>query len=418
MDAEIISIGDELTSGQRLDTNSQWLSERLGEVGIRVLYHTTVADDLDANVRVFRAAAERADVVIASGGLGPTADDLTREVLAQLSGTELVLHEDVVEHIRGLFARFGREMPDRNRAQALFPAGSEIIPNPTGTAPGIALEVPRAGRTASRVFALPGVPSEMFRMWNDTVRPALVKLSGAPQVIRHRRIKCFGLSESELEGRLPDLIRRGRTPSVGITVSAATITLRITSHGASDAECRAMAEPTVATIYECLGNVVFGEEDDELEDVVVRLLGQRGLSLATVEWGTGGLVSERLHEAAEQGDNFLGGLVVPNQAALTRLLGVPAELVIQHSPVSAEVVEAMARGCRERLGADLALAVSQFPPVAERGTTPQRLFVALAGADGVITRSAPHFGSPDILKTRAAKQALNLVRLSLLEAPA
>jgi nicotinamide-nucleotide amidase len=416
MDAEVIAIGDELTSGQRLDTNSQWLSERLGEIGIRVVYHTTVADDLAANVNVFRAAAERADVVVASGGLGPTADDLTREVLAQLTGTELVLHEHIVEHIRGLFARFGRDMPEQNKAQAMFPVGSRIIPNPTGTAPGIALDVPRAGREPCRLFALPGVPSEMFRMWEETVRPELVRISGAPQVIRHRRIKCFGLSESELEGRLPDLIRRGRVPSVGITVSAATITLRITTLGASDEACRAAAEPTVRMIYDCLGNVVFGEEEDEMENAVVRLLGQRGLSLATAEWGTGGLVADRLHEAAK-GDagNFLGGLVVPNQPALVKLLNVAPELVVEHSPVSGEVVEAMARGCREKVAADLGLAVSQFPELVARGTTPQRLFISLATASGVTTRSVPHFGTPDILKSRAAKQALNLVRLTLLD---
>ena len=414
MDAEVISIGDELTSGQRLDTNSQWLSERLGEIGIRVVYHTTVADDLEANLRVFREAADRAAVVIASGGLGPTADDLTREVLSRLTGSELVLHEDIVEHIRGLFARFGRTMPERNSVQAMFPAGSHVIPNPTGTAPGIALEVHRPGRDPSRLYALPGVPSEMFRMWDETVRPQLVACR-ALQVIRHRRIKCFGLSESELEGRLPDLIRRGRTPSVGITVSAATITLRITAQGASDAECRAAMEPTVATIYDCLGNVIFGEEDDELEDVVARLLTQRGLTLATVEWGTGGLVAERLHDAMPASGNFLGGMVVPNQTSLVRLLGVPADLVAQHSAVSGEVVEAMARGCRERTRADLALAVSQFPELVAAGTAPQRLFLALASASDVAIRSVPHFGSPDILKPRAAKQALNMVRLALLD---
>ena len=252
-------------------------------------------------------------------------------------------------------------------------------------------------------------------MWDETVRPQLVALSGAPQVIRHRRIKCFGLSESELEGRLPDLIRRGRTPSVGITVSAATITLRITAQGASDAECRAAMEPTVATIYDCLGNVIFGEEDDELEDVVARLLTQRGLTLATVEWGTGGLVAERLHDAMPASGNFLGGMVVPNQTSLVRLLGVPADLVAQHSAVSGEVVEAMARGCRERTRADLALAVSQFPELVAAGTAPQRLFLALASASDVAIRSVPHFGSPDILKPRAAKQALNMVRLALLD---
>jgi nicotinamide-nucleotide amidase len=416
MDAEIISIGDELTSGQRLDTNSQWLSERLGEIGIRVLYHTTVADDLTANVNVFRTATARADVVISTGGLGPTADDLTREVLAQLAGVELEMHDEIVEQIRALFARFGRDMPEKNKVQALFPRGSHIIPNPTGTAPGIAQQIARQGHEPCRVYALPGVPSEMFRMWEETVRPDLVRICGAPQVIRHRRIKCFGLSESELEGRLPDLIRRGRVPTVGITVSAATITLRITTQGASDEECRALAEPTVATIYDCLGEVVFGEEDDELEDAVLRLLRQHGLTLATAEWGTGGLLADRLHDAGNNEDeNYLGGLVVPNQASLVRLLRVDPALIAAHTPVSGEVVEAMARGCREQSGADLALAVSQFPAAIKKDQTPQRLFLSLATDKEVITRSVPHFGSPDILKARAAKQALNLVRLALLD---
>lgn len=415
MDAEVISIGDELTSGQRLDTNSQWLSERLAEVGIRVLYHTTVADDMAANLRVFREAAERADVVVASGGLGPTADDLTREVLAALAGTELELHQDIVEQIRALFARFGREMPEKNTVQALFPAGSRVIPNPTGTAPGIALDVPRAGREPCHLFALPGVPAEMFRMWAETVGPELARICGAPQVIRHRRIKCFGLSESELEGRLPDLIRRGRTPTVGITVSAATITLRITAQGASDAECQAAMEPTVKTIYDCLGNVVFGEEEDELEDAVARLLERRGLTLATAEWGTGGLVAHRLLDAKLGTENFLGGIVAPNQLALARLLNVPPDLVARHSPVSGEVVEAMASGCRQVWNTDLALAVSQFPVAAKKDTAPQRLFLALASGSEVTVRSVPHFGTPDILKIRAAKQALNMVRLFLLD---
>src|SRR5262245_50641969 len=156
MTAEVIAIGDELTSGQRLDTNSQWLAERLGELGVPVLFHTTVADDLAANVRVFKAAIDRADIVVASGGLGPTADDLTRDALAAATGTQLVLDEASLAHIRALFARRrNREMPPRNRVQAMFPEGSRPIPNPHGTAPGIAVAVPRPGRGPCHFFALP-----------------------------------------------------------------------------------------------------------------------------------------------------------------------------------------------------------------------------------------------------------------------
>src|SRR6186997_2405402 len=207
MRAEIIAIGDELTSGQRLDTNSQWLSQRLGELGIPVAFHTTVRDDLDDNVAAFRNAIERADVVVATGGLGPTADDLTREALAAAAGVELYEDAAALAHIRNLFARRKREMPERNKLQAQFPRGSRVVPNPEGTAPGIDLTVPRSCVPPCRVFALPGVPAELFTMWNDTVKPALVAAQPSSRIICHRRIKCFGVGESDLEAMLPDMIR-------------------------------------------------------------------------------------------------------------------------------------------------------------------------------------------------------------------
>ena len=193
MIAEVISIGDELTSGQRLDTNSRWISERLGELGIAVMYHTTVGDDLSANVDVFRSAIKRADVVVATGGLGPTADDLTREAIALATESELVLDERQLEHIRNLFTRRGREMPERNRLQAMFPVGSKPINNPNGTAPGIDLAVKKEGLLCCRLFALPGVPAEMFEMWQQSIAEAIQMLAPEPRVIRHRRIKCFGI---------------------------------------------------------------------------------------------------------------------------------------------------------------------------------------------------------------------------------
>ena len=275
MNAEIISIGDEIASGQLLDTNSQWLSQRLGELGIRVLYHTTVGDELDAGVDVFRQAIDRADVVVATGGLGPTADDLTREVLAQATGRGLVRDEEALTHIRQLFARRGWAMPEQNEVQAMLPEGSRLIPNPHGTAPGIAMDVPREGRSPCRLFALPGVPAEMVEMWEPSVAGALRSAGAGGRVIRHRLVKCFGAGESQIESMLPDLIRRGRIPRVGITASKTTIILRITAEGATDEECFAAVEPTVATIRQCLGELVFGEDEIELEDVVVRLLGER-----------------------------------------------------------------------------------------------------------------------------------------------
>ncbi len=455
--AEVISIGDELTSGQRLDTNSQWLSERLGVLGVRVVYHTTVADELEANVRVFRAAIERADIVVATGGLGPTADDLTREALAAAIGKELVLDPAALEHIERLFARRQRPMPERNRVQAMFPAGSRVIPNPEGTAPGIDVElsvaapssrrVPASLRDAEtrghgdagaiepaapqrcRIFALPGVPAEMKRMWEESVAPAIRAMFSTPRVICYRRIKCFGVGESDLEAMLPDLIRRGREPQVGITVSGATITLRIAATGETSAACYAAMEPTIATIHECLGDLVFGEEDDELQDAVIRLLAAAGNTLATAEWGTGGQIADWLSETSlplpfagevrgegESGSSlekrlpYLGGFILSSAAARAELLESSGELV----PTDDLLVSALAIACRNRFSADYALAVGELPPPDPIAAIPPRFHYAVATPTGVRARSSPFTGPADILKLRAAKQALNLVRLELL----
>lgn len=413
MIAEVVSIGDELTSGQRLDTNSQWLSQRLGEIGLRVMYHTTVADDLAAGVQAFRTAVERADVIVATGGLGPTADDLTRDVLAEVSGRELVLDQEQLERIRAMFAFFGRDMPERNRVQAMFPAGCRIVPNNGGTAPGIDLQIPRAGGRAARVFALPGVPAEMHQMWAETVGPALRELTGAPRVIVHRQIKCFGAGESHVESMLPDLIRRGRTPSVGITVSDATITLRVTAEGETLTACEALVAPTIETIRQCLGELVFGSEDDELEHAVARLLIEGEQTLAVAEWGTGGLVAHWLGRVPESAGRFLGGYVTTSPESFEPILGMSLGGELDDVGIEA-TVRAMAEGCRDRSGADLALAVGPLPPLVRTAKEAPRVMFALADEADTIVRSAPFVGHPSMIITRTAKQALNLVRLALL----
>ena len=400
--AEIMAIGDELTSGQRLDTNSQWLSQRLGEIGIPVRFHSTVGDHQEVLVDALRIAARRSPLVILTGGLGPTADDLTRQAMAAAVGCDLVLEQAALASIHEKFARSGREMPPQNEIQAMFPVGSHIIANPHGTAPGIDLTWAYDG-SSSRCFALPGVPAEMKEMWWETVEPAIRPLSPRQSVIRHRLIKCFGIGESHLESMLPDLIRRDREPRVGITVHRATITLRITAEGSNEDDCLARMEPTVETIHRCLGNLVFGEGDDELEHVVMGMLGAREASLSVCEWGTGGVVARWLSDADERGQ-FRSGLVLPSRQAITSVLGSNAP-----RDETASLVNWMAVTLRERSGSDYALAVGPLP----RDVENERVHIALAGPNFVCQTDHGYGGHPDIRLERAAKQALDFARQEL-----
>ncbi len=234
MRAEIISIGSELVSGQSLDTNSRWLSQQLGTLGIPVAFHTTLGDEMEDHRSVFRTAFDRADLVIMTGGLGPTQDDLTREALADCAGVPLVEDLASLAAIEAMFARRNRVMAERNRVQALFPRGAEPMENPVGTAPGIWMPIGRA-----TIAALPGVPSEMKRMFSDEVVPRLRRLGIADRFIVHRKINLFGKGESDIESQAMDLTARGRDPEVGITASDATISFRITGVGATEEEARA-----------------------------------------------------------------------------------------------------------------------------------------------------------------------------------
>jgi nicotinamide-nucleotide amidase len=411
MKAEIISIGSELTSGRNLDTNARWLSLRLGEIGIPVAFHTTIADDLDDNVAAFRLASERADVVLTTGGLGPTQDDLTREVMARVGGVELVFDEPSYEAIRGMFARRNRVMPERNRVQAMVPAGAEVLPNACGTAPGVGMKLGRAW-----FAAMPGVPSEMYAMYEAQVRPRLVAMGLAGGVFVQRKINTFGMGESQVEEKLLDLTARGHIPEVGITASDATISLRIFAMGPDLAAVNALIEPVERTIRERLGVLVFGDDEDELQDAVVRLLAEKRKTFAVAEGVTGGLLGQRLAGVPGATQWFRGGVIAYTDEATRDLLGVPAELLREHGAVSEQVAVAMAKGCRERLGTDLAVSTvgvagpgggSDVHPV---GT----VFAALAHAGGVSTQTFSWLGTRAEVQSRTAKLALNLARLYLL----
>ncbi|HEV3168437.1 MAG TPA: competence/damage-inducible protein A [Isosphaeraceae bacterium] len=414
MRAEVVAIGSELVSGQRLDTNSQWISQRLEELGIAVHFHTTVGDHLDENVAALRIATERAGLVVVSGGLGPTQDDLTREALAAVAGVPLLEDATSLEAIQAMFARRNRPMAERNRVQALFPQGAEPLPNPVGSAPGIWLPVGR-----SIVACLPGVPSEMKVMFEGQVAPRLRQAGLVERVIVHHKINLFGKGESDIEARALDLTARGRVPEVGITAHDATISFRITAEGATEEEARQAIEPTLALIRERFGDLVVGEGDEDVADGLVRELMLAGATLATAESCTGGLVAHRITAIGGVSPYYPGGVVSYSNEAKVQILGVDRGLLEAHGAVSPEVAEAMAICVRQRFGADLGLSVTGI--AGPTGGTPAKpvglVYLGLAWAEGVASRKlALGPEQPrDVIQSRSAKYAMNLARLHLIE---
>ena len=392
MHAEIIAIGTELTTGAKLDTNSQWLSIELAAVGIPALRHTTVADDMPAMLETLRAAVRRSDIVLISGGLGPTLDDLTRQALADLAGVELVSHEPSVQHIRDLFAKRQRVMPERNLIQAMFPAGSEPIENPHGSAPGIWWRLPRPDGSTCLIAAMPGVPTEMKPMFRERVLP---RLPHSDKVIRRARVNCYGVGESACEELLGDVTARGRDPEVGITVHEGTITLRIEAHDATESACDAKIAATKQLIHARLGELVFGEEDEQLEDVIVRELNRRGQTVSIADEVTGGVLSLWLTAAADSEHCFLGGVI---GSAARHVENVPHE----HA-------RRLAQQTRERFGSDFAIAIAGSLKTDDI----PRLGLALADSNGVEVQEHIPVADVSFARNRAAKSALDLLRLKL-----
>lgn len=413
MIAEIVAIGSELVSGQSLDTNSQWLSRALGALGVSVRFHTSIGDDLAENVGAFRVALGRADLVVTSGGLGPTQDDLTREALAEVAGVGLVEHAESLAAIAAMFARRNRPMAERNRVQALLPEGADPLPNDRGTAPGVWLLVGK-----SRVACLPGVPNELKAMFEREVVPRLVALGAGVRVIVHRKINLFGWGESEVEAKALDLTARGRVPEVGITVSEATISFRVSADAETEGEALALIEPTLATIRERYGPLIVGEGDEDVVDALARELRRAGTTIAVAESCTGGLISAALTAIPGISEHFPGGVVSYADAAKVGLLGVSASLIASVGAVSAEVAEAMASGVRDRFGAGVGLAVTGI--AGPGGGSPEKpvglVYLGLATADGAVKSLKLELGPEqprDVIRRRSAKYAMNWARLAI-----
>lgn len=407
MKAIILSVGDELVSGQAADTNSAHLARRLGELGVTVAEHRTVGDDRLAIAAALTAAATAAQVVLVTGGLGPTADDLTRQALADAMGTELVLDRDRLAEIEVFFRDRGRTMQPANRIQAMVPAGARSMPNPLGTAPGIAARLGQAD-----VYALPGVPHEMQQMFEECVAPHL----GGHGAVVHRLVHCFGKGESDIAAGITELMQRGRNPAVGTTASAGMITVRVAARGASRQQAQDLAERTVAEVRRRLGELVVGVDGQTMPAAVGELLRQAGATLATAESCTGGLVGELVTSVAGSSDYYLGGVVAYANDAKGDLLAVPEALIREQGAVSEAVAAAMAEGCRRRFGSDWAISVTGIagPGGGSEDKPVGLVYVGLAGPAGTTVHRHILPATRAIVRLRAALTALNHLRLALM----
>ena len=408
MNAIIVSIGNELTGGQTVDTNSAYLAEQLGMLGIDTLSHVTVGDDRAATARAITAAAAEADLVLATGGLGPTADDVTRYALADaMGGVELIEDAASLTELEDFFRRRGRTMVAANRIQVMLPAGSRAIPNVCGTAPGIAATVDGA-----MVYVMPGVPFEMRRMFDERIAP---ELPAGQAVIVRRILHTFGTGESDVGARVADLMARDANPLVGTTVSAGLISVRVTSRAAGAAEAARLADATIAEISARLGDWVVGQGDQTMPAAVGALLRQRHQTLATAESCTGGLIGEMITDVSGSSDYYLGGVISYANAVKRDLLGVGDGLLAANGAVSESVARAMAKGCREKFGADWAVSVTGIAgPTGGSAEKPVGLvYIGLAGPDCDEVRRHVFPGDRPSVRRRTALTGLNRLRLRL-----
>ncbi|MEW6199024.1 MAG: competence/damage-inducible protein A [Planctomycetota bacterium] len=410
--AWIVSIGTELTLGRALDTNANWLAGRLAELGYRATRFVVVPDDEPAIRAALYEAAEHAELVMATGGLGPTEDDLTRGALAAAAGVPLVLDEVSLEQMRAFFARRGRVMPEANRVQAYIPQTGTALANACGTAPGIRMVL-----KGTPCYVMPGVPFEMRAMFDGLVAPELRERSRGA-VLRTRELRTYGLPESTLGERIADLMRPGGRVTVGTSAGYGLITIRLSAAAADPAQADALLDETEAELRRRLGAVVYGRDSDTLAGVVGRLLESRGRTVATGESCTGGLIAKLLTDTPGSSRYFRGGIVAYANDAKERVLGVSPTDLASHGAVSAVVARAMATGAARALGADYGLGVTGIAgPEGGSAEKPVGLVYighcGPRGADAVEYRfggDAPR----EAIRLRAAWAALDWVRQDLL----
>lgn len=405
MTCAVLCIGTELTRGELVNTNAAELAAGLTDLGFEVVEHAVVDDDMERVSAALRRLGGLASVLVCTGGLGPTTDDLTTAAVARALGKALVRDEASLEAIRRRFEKLGRPMSESNAKQADFPEGAEILPNPVGTAPGFAVDLGRA-----RAFFLPGVPSEMQRMFDEQVAPRVRAM--APRDSHQVRLRTFGLPESVVGERLAGVETAMPGVVLGYRAHFPEIEVKVLGRAASAAQARELCEKATAEVRARLADVVYGEGDDTFAGVVGRELRKRNLSLAVAESCTGGLVGHMITREPGASDFLLVDAVTYSNSAKTRFLGVGEEVIRGHGAVSAEVAAAMAEGVRHVSGADVALALTGIAgPTGGSAEKPVgTVYLSVASAAGTQVKHRLFPGDRRRIQTLAAYAGLHLVR--------
>lgn len=409
MIVEVVAVGTELLLGQIVNSNAAVIGGRLADAGLDHYRQIVVGDNLARLTETLRTAMARSDVVIVTGGIGPTQDDLTREAICAAVGVPMAFSEEYAAEMRARWEQRGRVMPESNMKQAEYPEGGELIPNPKGSAPGIRVE-----HDGAWIFAMPGVPAEMVPMLDDHVVPFLRKVGGlGDDIVVSRVIRTWGESESKVGEMLADLYETSQNPTVAFLASSGEIKVRLTAKASTEAEARRLIAPVEEEVRDRMGVLVFGADEDTIETIVLGVLGDRGWTLGTAESATGGQIAERITSIPGSSTVFRGSVVAYHTELKTSLLGVPADVIEISGVVSEAVAIGMAEGARTRLGVDVAVAVtgSAGPDDLERpaGT----MIVAVVTPETTIVRTLRLPGDRERVRTYTTTAALQHLRLAL-----
>lgn len=407
--AEIIAIGSELLTPTKTDTNSLWLTEKLNEIGIEVKLKTIVGDDEARLEETIKDALKRSDMVITTGGLGPTEDDITRKISAQAVGRELIFHPELVSDLIERFRRWGREMPEINKRQAFVIEGASILPNPNGSAVGMAIKM------GEKFFViLPGPPRELKPMFENYVLPTLRESAGEI-FVRRKILRVTGMGESAADELIAPIYTRYKNPQTATLFNRSELEIHLTATAKTKTEADALNEELAAKIVEKLGVAVFSVNGETMEEVVGKLLRESGATLSVAESCTGGLISARLTDVAGSSDYFIEGAVVYANQAKIGTLNVSAELIEKHGAVSAPVAEAMASGMREKAQTDYAISVTGIAgPSGGSAEKPVGLvFVGFADETQVKSVKINLPGDRYLIRWRASQFVLDYLRRKL-----